>query len=477
VASCAHRMSKGMLSIYKPCDIRGHANQELTPELYRRWGRALGLQITSGDKFVTGGDVRPSTPEFLSALTTGLAETGVDVVNLGILPTPMIYHARRRLAAAGCAVVTASHNPAEINGLKWLIGDRPPSEQEVATLAHESATLCPIPSHRTPRQPRTLDVSYDYVAWLQETWIECQLTECRVVLDPMHGCGVHRARRYLQAVFPRSLFSAIHDTPDPTFGGHPPDSSHAEYLDELANTVDHERAQMGIAFDGDGDRVAFVDNEGVLLTADETAWILLHSFGPKLAGQSFIYDSKFSHRIAEGARQLGAEPLPERSGHTFFRTRMLQTGARFGAEVSGHYYYRELEGGDDGLYTACQMISYLSRSGKTLAELRRSCPAIYMTPELRVYVEPAQVFSTLNQVRTAWQEYPQTLLDGVRVDFPEGWALARSSVTESALTFRFESTDWEQLHKLVWRFCDALPSIADALWGRYEEAMGGRCSL
>jgi phosphomannomutase/phosphoglucomutase len=465
------------LSIYKPCDIRGQAQSELTPDLYRRWGRALGLQVAPNEKFVVGGDVRPSTPEFLAALMAGLAETGVDVVDVGILPTPMIYHAQRRLAAAGAAVVTASHNPADVNGLKWLIGGRPPSEKEVSRLEHESVTLSPIPSTRQPTQPRILDVSYDYVAWLQETWVEWQGAECRVVLDPMHGCNVHRARRYLQAVFPRSLFSAIHDTPDPMFGGHPPDSSHGEFLDELSSAVDHERAQVGIAFDGDGDRVAFVDNEGVTLTAEETTWILLDSFGRDLAGQPFVYDSKFSDRIAEGAKALGAEPLAERSGHAFLHTRMLQTGAPFGAEISGHYFYRELGGSEDGLYTACRLISHLARTGKSLADLRRSCPAIYMTPELRVYVERPRVVHTLDQVRATWSELPQTLLDGVRVDFPEGWALVRSSVTESALTFRFESTNWEQLHKLVWRFCDALGDIGDTLWTRYEEALGGRCDL
>lgn len=465
------------MSIYKPCDIRGQAHHELTPDLYRRWGRALGLQVAPNEKFVVGGDVRPSTPDFLAALMAGLAETGVDVVDVGILPTPMVYHAQRRLAAAGAAIVTASHNPAEINGLKWLIGSRPPSEKEVAQLEHESVTLSPIPSNRQPTEPRMLDISYDYVAWLQETWVDWQQADCRVVLDPMYGCNVHRARRYLQAVFPRSLFSVIHDTPDPMFGGHPPDSSHAEFLDELSNAVDHERAQVGIAFDGDGDRVAFVDNEGVTLTAEETTWILLDSFGPDLAGQPFVYDSKFSDRVPEGAKARGAEPLAERSGHAFLRTRMLQTGAPFGAEISGHYFYRALEGSEDGMYTACRIISHLVRTGKSLAELRRSCPTVYMTPELRVYVERPRIVHTLDQVRAAWSEYPQTRLDGVRVDFPEGWALVRSSVTESALTFRFESTGWEQLHKLVWRFCDVLGDVGDALWTRYEETVGGRCDL
>lgn len=465
------------MSVYKPCDIRGLARGELTPQAYEGWGRALGLQVAPGDKFVVGGDVRPSTPGFLSALIAGLAQTGVDVVDLGILPTPMIYYAKRRLAASGCAIVTASHNAAEINGLKWLIGQLPPSEKDVALMEDQLEHPRPIPPARKPSEPRMLDISFDYVAWLQETWVEWQQAECRVVLDPMYGCNVHRARRYLQAVFPRSLFSAIHDTPDPAFGGRRPDCSQIDYLDELSSVVDHERAHLGIALDGDGDRVAFVDNEGVPLTAEEATWVLLHSFGSDLAGQPFAYDGKFSTRVPEVARALGAEPLPERSGHAFLRTRMLQSGARFGAEISGHYFYRELEGGDDGLYTACRLISYLARSGKTLSQMRRECPPIFMTPELRVLAKPEEAAAAMEQVRAAWLAYPQTMLDGIRVEFPDGWALIRRSVTESALTFRFESVDWDRLHKLVWDFCDSLPDLGDTLWARYEQAMGGRCSL
>jgi phosphomannomutase len=465
------------LSVYKPCDIRGLANGELTPELYRAWGRALGLQVAPGDKFVIGGDTRCSTPQFLAALAEGLAQTGVDVVDLGILPTPMIHHARRRLTAAACAIVTASHNAAELNGLKWLIGRHPPREEEVARLERDVETPPPIPPNRTPSQPRSLDISFDYVAWLQEAWVEWQQADCRVVLDPMYGADVYRARRYLQAVFPRSLFSAIHDAPDPAFGGHRPDCSHLEYLEDLSSAVDRQRAHLGIALDGDGDRVAFVDNEGVPLTAEEAAWVLLHSFGADLAGQRFIYDGKFSTRVPEAARQLGADALIERSGHAFIRNRMLETGALFGAEISGHYFYRLLDGGDDGLYTACRMIGYLTRSGKPLSQLRRECPPIFMTPELRLPVTPEQAATAMEQVRAAWLAYPQTTLDGIRVEFPDGWALMRNSVTESSMTFRFESTDWSRLHKLVWDFCDSLPELGDSLWVRYEEALGGRCSL
>ena len=312
-------VSRGGLpvSIYKSCDIRGLAASELTPELYRNWGRVLGSWVPPMAKFVAGGDVRGSTPEFLAALIEGLAAAGVDCIDLGQLPTPMIYYARRRLNAAGCAVVTASHNAAAINGLKWMVGQQPPGPEEVERLRLESERPAAPDSERPPAVPRTLDISFDYVAWLQEMWIESLRAHSHLVLDPMHGCWAARARRYLNAIFPECLLLGIHDWRDPEFDGRIPDCSHADNLHELCEAVYRHRADLGIAFDGDGDRIALVDNEGMALTAEEATWVLLNSFGAELQGQRFVHDLKFSDRIPEAAAALGAEPLAERSGHAF----------------------------------------------------------------------------------------------------------------------------------------------------------------
>jgi len=456
------------LNIYKPCDIRGHDPTDLSPELYRRWGQALGEQLRPGSKFVVGGDVRLSTPGFLAGLAEGLMAAGCDVVDLGVLPTPMIYYAKRRLRADGCAIVTASHNPADYNGLKWMLGDRPPTPEQVAVLADRVAPSGERSAAVRPGTQRKLDISHDYVGWLQETWVEGSGSGAAVVLDPMHGCWAGRARRYLQAVFPRAVFSAIHDESDAVFAGRVPDCSRPDGLECLCRTVDHQRADLGIAFDGDGDRVAFVDGEGTRLTAEEATCVMLETFGEELCGETFVHDVKFSDRVAEAAGRLGGTPLAERSGHAFLRARMLDTGAVFGAEMSGHYFFRALEGGDDGLFAACWLIDYLAHSGRCLAELRRGCPRVYATPDLRVPMggeEAAQVFE---RVRTHWSDCPQSTTDGIRVDFSDGWALVRRSVTEPALTFRFEAGDDVSLARLVYRFCQALPQVGDGLWERYD---------
>lgn len=460
-----------------PCDIRGHAEDDLTDDLYRSWGRSLGEQVEEGAKFVVGGDVRGSTPAFKAALIEGLCLAGADVVDLGVLPTPMVYYAEHRLDAAGCAVVTASHNPAEINGLKWSIGGRPPSEEDVRRLADQ----CASPGTDRPAcvsgSPREVDISFDYVGRLQQEWLSDDQPQLRVVVDPMHGCWSRRARRYLQAIFPHAPISAIRDTPEGDFGGLRPDCSRPEELEQLSRAVDHERADLGIAFDGDGDRVAFVDDAAAILTAEEATSILLDSFGSELSGEPFVQDLRFSRHVAQKADKLGAETLVERCGHTFIRRRMLDSKALFGAETSGHYFFREIGGNDDGLVAACRLIGYLARSGKRLSRLRHACPDAYITPDLRVPVEREEQASVIEHVQAHWLDNPQILIDGVKVDFPDGWALVRSSVTEPALTFRFEAQDWRGLDKLVWRFCDSLNHVGDTLWARYEDAMGKRCPL
>jgi phosphomannomutase/phosphoglucomutase len=464
------------LSIYKPCDIRGRVADELRPELYRSWGLALGRQLEPKAKFLVGGDLRGSTPQYLAALVDGLCHAGLDVVELGTLPTPMVYYAGGRVRAAGCAIVTASHNPASVNGLKWVLGGRPPTAEQVELLRQEAEAGDPPPSDRPRSFPRPLDVSLDYLAWIQDAWMNAREARLRVVLDPNYGCWAARARRYLQAVFPHCLFSTIHDRPDARFGGRIPDCSSPALMQELSDAVYQERAHVGIAFDGDGDRVGFVDDQGAPLTAEEATWVLLQSLGPELAGHPFVYDLKFSDRIPEAAAELGAEPLVERSGHAFLRTRMLQTEAMFGAEVSGHYFHRALGGDDDGLFTACQMIAYLARSGATLSQLRRRSPPVFVTPDLRVDVEPGRRGEVIELVRAAWSHYPQTTLDGVRVSFPDGWALTRSSVTESAMTFRFEATDGNKLLEIVRSFCGPLGDVGEQLWDAYEASLVGEAA-
>jgi phosphomannomutase / phosphoglucomutase len=460
------------VSIYLPSDIRGDAASELTPELYRRWGFTLGSSVAPSEKFVVGGDLRASTLELVTGLIDGLCLSGVDCIDLGQLPTPMVNYARRRLQAAGSAIVTASHHPPAVNGLSWTIGGRGPSAAEVAQLAAGAQQPVAPSADRPASTPRTLDISFDYVAWLQETWIESLRTQLHIVLDPMHGCWSGRARRYLHAVFPECLISVVHDSAHAGFGGRSPDCSNPDDLQDLSEAVYRHRAHLGVAFDGDGDHVALVDQQGVPLSPEETTWILLRSHGRALRGRPFVYDAALSDRVPESARELGAEPVAAAGNRSSIVECMRQSGAAFGAAADGRYFFADLGGEDDALLAACRVIAFLASSGKSLAQLRRRCPAAFITPEFRLPAAAELQHEVLERVRQSWAEFPQHTLDGLRVDLPGGWALVRAGCPEPVLTLRFESCDWPALDHLVRQFCDALAPLGDDLWRRYSEWAG-----
>jgi phosphomannomutase/phosphoglucomutase len=174
--------------------------------------------------------------------------------------------------------------------------------------------------------------------------------------------------------------------------------------------------------------------------------------------------------MADTARRFGGMPVPERSGHAFIRTRMIAEQAPFGAEISGHYFYGELDGGDDGLFTACRLIRYLDGYGQSLADLCRACPPVFVTPDLRLPIPNRARACVLEHVRTAFAQYPQSFVDGIRIEFPTGWALIRGSVTEAKITFRFEGSSPERLSEIVREFCTQLPEWGPDLHKQYQMA-------
>lgn len=458
------------MSLYKACDIRGPV-EELSPDLYRTWGRFLGSRIPVGTTFLAGGDVRLTTPVFLTAFIDGLVAAGARAVDLGVLPTPMAYFAGRHLGAQGVAVVTASHSPPGINGLKWTVDGLPPTEAEIAALQRSVEEGHPGPCRGGGSQT-AIDPARSYRDWLCRRWEGTAVTGT-VILDPGSGCWAGRAAPLLAAAFPGLGIEAIHDLPDGLFRARNPDSARPEHLTALMAAVVGQGADLGIAFDGDGDRVSLVDEEGVVLSPEETAWILVQGLAGEWPGRVFVYDLKCSSRIPEAVRRLSGTAEPQRSGHAFIRTRMIERRALFGAEVSGHYFYGELRGGDDGLFTACRVLSWLGAGGRSLAAMRRACPTIHATPDLRLAVPSEEQEAVLAQVRAAFAERPQSTLDGVRLEFTDGWALARRSVTAAELTFRFEGDSRSSLDRIVREFASRIGGLGERLEAAYQTEKAG----
>jgi phosphomannomutase/phosphoglucomutase len=314
------------------------------------------------------------------------------------------------------------------------------------------------------------DISAEYCTWLRGIpFFHGVKPSFHILIDAGNGCWSQRAAAYAKAVFPHLRIETIHDIADGRFPNRSADVAKPEYLIKLREMVIESGADLGIAFDGDGDRVAFVDEKGHALSAEETTWVLLLSFWDGLRDRAFVYDIKFSDHMAEGARALGGEPQVERSGHAFIRRRMMDEGGIFGAEISGHYFYGDLNGGDDGLYSALRMIAHLAFAEQSLAALRNTCPLIAMTPDLRLPCDATMQEAILDQVRAAFADCPQTTIDGIRIDFPDGWALVRRSVTEPALTFRFEGKDDKSLDRLVREFCDRVPAAGNGLAKQFRK--------
>ena len=454
------------MSIYKACDIRGVAGKELTAQTYAGFGRGLAAMMGAQRRIVVGGDLRVSTPEFRAALVRTLSEEGKAVVDLGVAPTPAVYFAKRHLGVYACAIVTASHNPFDQNGLKFMLGEIPVLPEDLRRLEDLVAHPPPRAQHDPATALNYPDLGRDYESFLRKT-LDAVVPETpsappmRVIVDAGNGTFWKWGPEFigrLAGVEAQKLFCL----PDGYFPGRDPNCAVPENLTDLCARVRDRKAALGVAFDGDGDRVAFVDDEGVVLHPDEMMVVLLRALGTRMRGRLVVYDLKCSMVVDRETRRLGGLALMERSGHAFIKRRMISEGADLGGEVSGHYFWRELFGGDDGLFTAMLLIRLLQRGGRPLSALRREVPARFITPDIRLACAPDAAADLQQRVKTAFPADRWSDLDGVRVEFARGWGLLRTSITEPKITLRFEGEDAASLKEVMAQFLAVMPEFRDA---------------
>ena len=441
------------MSIFKACDIRGIYPDELDEELFAGLGRAMGTLLRESapaPRAIVGGDVRLSTPALRAALIQGLTGTGCRVADLGTVPTPLVYFAARQRHPDGLAIVTASHNPPDHNGLKLCLGPRPITPQDIARV-EQTARSKLFTSGRGSVEP--LDVHDDYVAFL------CADAEpgqgIRLVLDCGNGTASELAPRVLRRVGYDVV--ELFCTPDGSFPNRSPNPAVPENLAALRHAVRSSGAAIGLALDGDGDRLAIVDDAGRSLTGDEAIILLAQqALGGQSDGEGVVCDIKCSRAVLDAIEARGATPLLERSGHAFIKARMIDADARFGGELSGHFFYRELDGGDDALYSALR-VGELARRGEPLAQLVDEMAHYAITPDIRVPYTAGDGPERLDEIAAA-ADGDVLRLDGVRVAYPDGWGLARCSVTEPLLTFRFEAFEGAP-REIVERFLAPAPDL------------------
>ena len=329
-----------------------------TATAFRRLGVALGQMVPPSGKFLLAADSQSLRAELVLKFIDGLRFSGAAVVDIGFLPIPMVYYAARRTRADGCAILSTSYDSADVNvDLKWLIGETVPDLSQLERL-QKAVSQSESSGSRRKDAPdiRFLDVTFDYVAWLQDTWFDSPGRHGHVILDSCDGPWANRSRRYMQAVFPRLVFSDMSDEP--------------ERAKSIEEEVDHRRAELGITLGVDGGQISLVDGHGIPYSHDELNWLLIQSFGHSLEGEVFLHDTECPPLILSEAVRFGAKLQGIPPGDVSFRRAMMETSAIFGAESTGHHYFRAICGNNDALFSACWILDFLAQSGQSLAQFR-----------------------------------------------------------------------------------------------------------
>ncbi|WP_371373876.1 phosphomannomutase/phosphoglucomutase [Sporomusa aerivorans] len=434
------------MSIFQACDIRGVAGKELSEVMVRRIALAVGVKL-SGQKVVVGGDIRLSTPALQRIMLDGLAESGCQVIDIGTVATPVFYYALKSTGATGGVMVTASHNPAQYNGFKLVLGPQPVSEEDVAEIgrmvAHNLRTS-------GPGSVSPLPVTADYIEY---TAGKASPGKLRVVIDAGNGATAAIA----PGLFRRLGYEVIelNCTADGRFPHRPPNPALAENLAALGQAVLEQKAALGIGFDGDGDRVGFVDENGRPVDNDDIMVLMARSYLAREKG-AVIYDAKCSMVVPEEVKRAGGRPVIARAGHTFSKAAFQRENALFAGEISGHFFFREL-GYDDGMFSGLKVCELVAENGGLAAQID-AIPNYLLTPDIRVPYHGPDKAAILNQVAAALTAYSPNLIDGVRIEFADGWGMIRASVTEPLFTLRFEAKTAERLKEITALLLAALPA-------------------
>ena len=440
-------------SMFRAYDIRGVVGRELTGSVVHRIGMAVGTILKRGGAklVVCGHDVRPSSCEYQSAMIEGLCSTGLDVTDIGLVPTPVMYFSVKHFHTDGGIMITASHNPPEFNGIKVRRGTLPlVSEdlQKVASLAigGDFETGAGTSRKDDAVQPYIRTVTGKFRLGGGP----------RVVADCGNGCAGLVAPQVLSGigcdVIP--LFSE----PDGTFPNHHPDPMKEANLTQVKEAVRANRADLGFSYDGDADRLGIVDDEGNTITPNEFLALLARERLPKNPGANVVFEVKVSQMLIEEVERLGGHLIMTRVGYPFILAAMREHEAIFGGEMSGHYYFDDPEiDFDDGTFTSAQLVEMLSRQSRPFSALVRELPSYPSTPEITVHCPDERKFALVEELRQEFaREHRVIDIDGARVMFGDGWGVVRASNTEPRLTLRFEAQSEGALERIKERFRLAL---------------------
>ena len=441
----SHRFDPTALREY---DIRGVVGSALGAADAHALGRSFATVVrrAGGSRIVVGRDGRLSSPMLEAALVEGLAAGGIDVVRIGLGPSPMLYYAEAVLGVDGGIQVTGSHNPADHNGFKLVLGHRPFWGEDLAGLARLAAAG---DWSEGAGRITEVDVLGDYAARLMRGW-DAGDTALRIGWDCGNGAAGPAVAR-LTALLPGE-HHLLHIEPDGRFPNHHPDPGDEANLADLRALVADRGLDLGLAFDGDGDRIGAIDGQGRVLWGDRILGVLAEPLLRELPGATIIADVKSSQTVFDRIAALGGVPCLARTGHSPIKAKMVETGAPLAGELSGHIFFAQgWYGFDDALYAAVRLIRAVRLSGRSLADLNDAMPASVATPDLRIAVAESDRIAVVDRVaaRLAASGTAFDTTDGVRVMDADGWWLLRASNTEAAVTVRAEAADAAALARLL----------------------------
>lgn len=434
----------GLTSIFKAYDIRGRTdNGELTPEIAERIGAAFA-RFTVSKEIAVGRDCRLSSPGLANALIKGAVRQGVDVVDLGEVATDTVYYVSGRYDVPG-AVVTASHNPSNYNGIKFCKKGAAPVGAdsglgEIRAMAETASTPA-----ATPGTTRSLDAIPGYVDHLLAVIEPERIGPLRVAVDAGNGMGGVVVERVFNRIAPTLL--GLYLEPDGTFPNHPADPLRPENLVDLTRLMEREGADLGVAFDGDADRAFFIDDRRIPLSGSTTTALIARWFLAREPGAAIVHNLITSRAVGEIVNAAGGRPIRTRVGHSYIKAVMAETGAVFGGEHSGHYYFRANYRADSGMLAMLVLLQVLSESGRKLSDLRREVEPYAASGEINFKVtDPREKIEVVAQ---AFAGADQDRLDGLTVSWPDRWFNLRPSNTEPYVRFNAEAADRQTVEGLV----------------------------
>lgn len=450
-------------SIFRAYDIRGVVDQTLTEEGVYLIGKAIGSLVRERgeSQIVIARDGRFSGPRLSHALSEGLLASGCDVLDIGMVPTPLLYFATHVLSQRSGVMLTGSHNPSDYNGLKMVIGGATLSESDIQDLYHRIAE-----QRFTEGRGKRMEMDNIVELYTQEVLGRVKLAKpLRIVIDA--GNGV--AGKIAPALY-RALGCEVHELfceVDGAFPNHHPDPSQAENLQDLVRAVKEQNADLGLAFDGDGDRLGMVTRSGEIIGSDRVLMLFAKSILAERPRAKIIFDVKCTNELAKVITTFNGEPIMWKTGHSLIKSKMAETKAALAGEMSGHFFFEDRwYGFDDGLYAGARLLEIVSSHSGSSDSLFADLPDSVNTPELKIHVADEEKFKLMQQL-ISQAHFPGAedilTIDGLRVSFADGWGLVRPSNTTPYLIMRFEALNETVLAEIKTIFKNWMLSVRPEL--------------